>query len=290
MQDDQDTTPQPAGQKEQPNPATAQSVPPAGQPGGTTEPHGVSAGTNPTMAQQIANQPTQHASDGNPAASQDSNNTVEVSLDDQQAIDESDEEPRRNPFLSVGKTIFSWVILPGLIVFFLHTFIFQAFYVSGSSMNPDFQDGDYLIIDKVGITLSNLKGMVGLGGTLSIKRGDVLVFRYPNSPSTFFIKRLIGLPGDRVVVKDGNVIVYPGNGDSSITLNEPYIDQTQVTQGDIDEVVEKDKYFVMGDNRSPNGSFDSREWGQLPKDDVVGVATTRLLPINELGPIKHPTY
>jgi signal peptidase I len=192
--------------------------------------------------------------------------------------------------LGVLKTIFSWIILPGLIVLFLHSFVFQAFYVSGSSMNPDFQDGDYLIIDKVGFTLSNVKATFGLDTSLDLKRGDVLVFRYPNNPSTFFIKRLIGLPGDRVVVKDGKVVIYNSDNPEGLVLKEPYIDQSAVTQGDIDEVVEKNKYFVMGDNREPNGSFDSREWGQLPREDIVGVATARLLPINELGPLKHPTY
>lgn len=215
--------------------------------------------------------------------------------DDELADGEEDatpEEEERQPsaVLGVLKTIFSWIILPGLIVLFLHSFVFQAFYVSGSSMNPDFQDGDYLIIDKVGFTLSNLKATFGLDTSLDLKRGDVLVFRYPNNPSTFFIKRLIGLPGDRVVVKDGKVTIYNAEHPEGLTLTEPYIDQSMVTQGDVDEVVDKDKYFVMGDNRSPNGSFDSREWGQLPRYDVVGVATARLLPINELGPIKHPTY
>ena len=203
---------------------------------------------------------------------------------------EDEEERRPSAVLGVLKTIFSWIILPGLIVLFLHSFVFQAFYVSGSSMNPGFQDGDYLIIDKVGFTLSNVKSTFGLDTSLDLKRGDVLVFRYPNNLSTFFIKRLIGLPGDRVVVKDGKVVIYNNENPDGLVLNEPYIDQSVVTQGDIDEVIEKNKYFVMGDNREPNGSFDSREWGQLPREDIVGVATARLLPINELGPLKHPTY
>lgn len=215
--------------------------------------------------------------------------TAAIPLAEEEEI-EDEEERRPSAVLGVLKTIFSWIILPGLIVLFLHSFVFQAFYVSGSSMNPDFQDGDYLIIDKVGFTLSNVKAAFGLDTSLDLKRGDVLVFRYPNNPSTFFIKRLIGLPGDRVVVKDGKVVIYNNENPEGLVLNEAYIDQSVITQGDIDEVIEKNKYFVMGDNREPNGSFDSREWGQLPRNDVVGVATARLLPINELGPLKHPTY
>lgn len=222
-----------------------------------------------------------------PASSPETTETGEAT-GEESATDE--EEPRPSAVLGVLKTIFSWIILPGLIVLFLHSFVFQAFYVSGSSMNPDFQDGDYLIIDKVGFTLSNIKSTIGLDTSLDLKRGDVLVFRYPNNPSTFFIKRLIGLPGDRVVVKDGRVTIYNNEHPEGLVLTEPYIDPSAVTQGDIDEVVEKNKYFVMGDNREPNGSFDSREWGQLPREDIVGVATARLLPINELGPLKHPNY
>lgn len=209
----------------------------------------------------------------------------------QEAEDDFEDEGRpASAILGVLKTIFSWVVLPGLIVLFLHSFVFQAFYVSGSSMNPDFQDGDYLIIDKVGFTLTTIKATLGMDTRLDLKRGDVLVFRYPNSPGTFFIKRLIGLPGERVVLKDGKFTIYNKENPGGLVLNEPYIDQSLTTQGEIDEVIEDDKYFVVGDNRSPNGSFDSREWGQLPRFDIVGVATARLLPINELGPLKHPTY
>lgn len=205
-------------------------------------------------------------------------------------IEAEQEERQPSAILGVLKTIFSWVILPGLIVLFLHNFVFQAFYVSGSSMNPTFQDGDYLIIDKVGFTLTGVKATLGLDTSLDLKRGDVLVFRYPNSPETFFIKRLIGLPGERVVLKDGTFTIYNDEHPDGLVLEEPYIDESLTTQGEVDEVVEKGNYFVVGDNRAPNGSFDSREWGQLAREDIVGVATARLLPINELGPLKHPSY
>jgi signal peptidase I len=259
-----------------PQPQHNQAVPPA-------SPHAPAA-AQATPA--LADKPQTHpklAPPLKPAAQQEA---------DQADASEEEFEEERAPsaILGVLKTIFSWIVLPGLIVLFLHSFVFQAFYVSGSSMNPGFQDGDYLIIDKVGFTLTTIKAGLGMDTSLDLKRGDVLVFRYPNSPGTFFIKRLIGLPGERVVLKNGKFTIYSDANPDGLELNEPYIDQSLTTQGEIDEVVEEGKYFVVGDNRAPNGSFDSREWGQLPRFDIVGVATARLLPINELGPLKHPTY
>jgi len=262
-------------------PQTSQTAANSEQPAQNTPSHALNPTANPTG--QIPKHP-KLAPPLQPAAQ------TTVDGDDVENDAEDTEEKQPNPFLGALRAIFSWIILPGLIVLFLHSFVFQAFYVSGSSMNPDFQDGDYLIIDKVGFTLSSIKSVVGLDTSLDLKRGDVLVFRYPNSPGTFFIKRLIGLPGERVVLKNGKFTIYNNEHPDGLELDEPYIDQSLTTQGEIDETIEKDKYFVVGDNRAPNGSFDSREWGQLPREDIVGVATARLLPINELGPIKHPTY
>lgn len=177
----------------------------------------------------------------------------------------------------------------GLIVavVILHNFIFQAFYVSGSSMEPDFHDGDYLIISKLPVTFHNL---LSKNKDLDVERGQVLVFKSPQNPKVFFIKRVIGLPGDRVVIKDGVIKIYNEENPNGLELHEDYIDNSQSTLGDIDEVVEEGKLFVLGDNRSLNGSYDSREWGQLPQNNVTGVATLKIMPINQLGPIKEPSY
>lgn len=177
----------------------------------------------------------------------------------------------------------------GLIVavVILHNFIFQAFYVSGSSMEPDFHDGDYLIISKLPVTFHNL---LSKNKDLDVERGQVLVFKSPQNPKVFFIKRVIGLPGDRVVIKDGAIKIYNEENPNGLELHEDYIDNSQSTLGDIDEVVEEGKLFVLGDNRSLNGSYDSREWGQLPQNNVTGVATLKIMPINQLGPIKEPSY
>ncbi len=167
------------------------------------------------------------------------------------------------------------------IVLFIQNFVFQAFYVSGSSMEPDYHNNDYLIISKLPITQFDIGHLFGQKN-MNAHRGDVIVFRYPNAPDTFFIKRIIGLPGDRVVLKDGVYTIYNKDNPDGLILKESYVDPQYVTQGSIDEVVEQGKFFVSGDNRSPGGSFDSREWGQLPQGNVTGFAVLRLLPVNTI--------
>lgn len=173
------------------------------------------------------------------------------------------------------------------LVAILHFFVFQAFYVSGSSMEPDFHDGDYLIISKLPVTFNNL---LTHSNDINFQRGQVLVFKSPQNAKVFFIKRVIGLPGDRVVIKDGKVTIYNKDNPSGLVLHENYTDSSQSTLGDIDEVVEDGKLFVLGDNRSLNGSYDSREWGQLPQANVTGIARLKSCPSANLSPISVPSY
>lgn len=160
--------------------------------------------------------------------------------------------------------LLKFVLVAAVIVVPLRLFVAQPFIVSGASMEPTFLNGQYLIVDELTYHLSEPK------------RGDVIIFRYPKDPSQFFIKRIIGLPGETVLIQSGKVSVKETNG-STVALDESYVvnqgngpDQTyQVPQGD---------YFVMGDNRPE--SSDSRSWGFLPRSDIVGRAVVRLLPFN----------
>lgn len=197
------------------------------------------------------------------------------------------EEPKKKH--TVLKELLIWGAVTIGIVLFIQNFVFQAFYVSGSSMEPDFHNNDYLIISKQPITWWNIGKLWG-NKNMDIKRGDILVFRYPNEPNTFFIKRAIALPGERVTVKNGVVTVYNSAHPDGLVLKEDYIDPQYVIQGDIDQVVEEGKVFVMGDNRSPGGSFDSREWGQLDQKFITGFANLRLLPINTFKLLFRPDY
>lgn len=149
-------------------------------------------------------------------------------------------------------------------------FIASPFIVVGSSMHPTFVNKDYLIIDKLVYRWSKPE------------RGDVVVFHPPYSESTYFIKRVIGLPGERVHV-DGNTVTITLDPDTKdarvLTLSEPYV--SSLRDGITDVTLGSDEYFVMGDNR--NVSSDSRVWGPLPRDHISGRVDLRLFPISVMG-------
>ncbi len=170
------------------------------------------------------------------------------------------------------------VVLIALVtVFIIRSFVVQPFLVSGASMSPNFQNGNYLLVDEVTYLLRQPQ------------RGEVIVFRYTGDKSSFFIKRVIGLPGEKVVVKDGKVnITKPGENETSFTLDEGYLPLQTKTVGDVTEKLADDEYFVMGDNRG--NSFDSRNWGPLHEKDIVGIVRLRLYPFSEFETINHPVY
>lgn len=173
--------------------------------------------------------------------------------------------------------ILNWFIIPIIIVFVLHNFVFQAFHVVGSSMVPTLHDMDYIIVSKVGKTVSGFEHKSYIP-----HRYDVVVFHYPKDPSLIFVKRVIGLPGEHIVVKDGHVTIY--NSQNAQGLNPDtslYQRAAETTQGSFDDIVPQGSIFVLGDNRTPSGSFDSRDWGFLPSSYIVGTAYIRLLPLDQ---------
>ena|SRR3989338_2130715 len=154
-----------------------------------------------------------------------------------------------------------------LIVAPIRIFIMEPFVVSGSSMFPTFVNKDYLIIDKLSYRWSEPE------------RGDVVVFRYPNDQTKFFIKRIIGLPNETVDIS-GSVITITNvkNQENSFNLEEPYVKNT--ANNDTHLKLKSDEYFVMGDNRS--ASSDSRYWGAVKRDLIRGKAFLRLLPVSNI--------
>lgn len=164
--------------------------------------------------------------------------------------------------MKVLKEIFWLVLLAVLIVVPIRVFVAQPFVVEGLSMYPTFGDGDYLIIDELTYRLEDPA------------RGDVIVFRYPNNPSIFYIKRIIGLPGETVKIVDGIVTITKTDG-TELTLDEKYVVAEDATYSG-KTMVGSEQYFVLGDNRPK--SSDSRVWGVLPKQDIMGKAFVRLLP------------
>ena len=171
-------------------------------------------------------------------------------------------------------------IIALIIVAPIRYFLFQPFIVSGASMAPNFATGDYLIVDEISYRLS------------SPQRGDVVVFNagfIPNYTGQRFIKRIIGLPGETVDVINGQVEIIK-DGKTTV-LDEKYLPadlKTYGANGDINVTLKPDQYFVMGDNRPY--SYDSRMWGVLPKSDIIGKASLRILPINNLSEISRPAY
>lgn len=165
------------------------------------------------------------------------------------------------------KDLFTLVLLIVVVVIPIRLFIISPFVVDGESMHPTFKNLDYLVIDEL---LYNFKDPA---------RGDVVVFRYPTNPSVFYIKRVIGLPGEAVSINHGVVTIISPSGEK-LRLDEPYIVNEDATYTR-DFSLNPGEYFVMGDNR-PNSS-DSRFWGALPRKNIIGRADLRLLPIGSSG-------
>jgi signal peptidase I len=160
-----------------------------------------------------------------------------------------------------------YAIIALLIVVPFRIFVAQPYIVSGSSMDPTFKNGDYLIVDQLSKRFEEPK------------RESVVIIRYPKDPSKFFIKRLIGFPGETVNIKDGVVSIYNDATKENISLNEPYVVYKKIEN--FSEKLEPGEYFVMGDNRA--GSSDSRIWGSVPEKYIIGVPVLRLLPFNKVG-------
>ena len=174
--------------------------------------------------------------------------------------------------------IFLWeitkiVVVAAVIVLPIRYFLFQPFLVKGESMEPNFHNGDYLIIDQLSY---RLKGP---------QRGEVVVFKYPKAPSQRYIKRIVGLPGETVEIKEGEVTVSGSSLDESTYLSEfVYTDPREFKTITLNE----DEYFVLGDNRI--ASSDSRIWGPLPRENIIGRVFIRAWPFAALAKVELPAY
>lgn len=165
------------------------------------------------------------------------------------------------------KDFFLLALLIVIVVIPLRVFVVSPFVVDGESMHPTFEHLDYLIVDEIVYRFERPR------------RGDVVVFRYPKNPSIFYIKRIVGLPGETVSIVRGAVSVRSAAG-TLITLDEPYVVNEDATYTK-DVTLAAGQYFVLGDNR-PNSS-DSRVWGPLPARDIIGRVDARLLPLSLAG-------
>lgn len=166
-------------------------------------------------------------------------------------------------------------IIAAIIVLPIRYFIFQPFIVKGESMLPNFQSGDYLIVDEVSYRIGNPR------------RGDVVVLKYPLDTNQRFIKRIIGLPGETIRIKNGEIIVSKDSA-NLVLKEEKYLSNLEITEGNLQLTLSDDEYFVLGDNR--DFSYDSRRWGVLPGKDIIGRVILRVFPIANMSYISEPAY
>ncbi len=178
---------------------------------------------------------------------------------------------------SLGKSIgsFFWELLKAFILAMviivpIRYFVVQPFFVRGASMEPSFYDGEYLVIDQLSYQFRDPK------------RGEVVVFHYPQDESEFFIKRVIGLPGEEVRIEGGRIIIRNTSYPAGIELNESeYISSDVRTGGQVHVQLGSDEYFVLGDNRP--ASSDSRSWGPVTRDEIIGRTWIRAWPLDRIG-------
>ena len=160
------------------------------------------------------------------------------------------------------------VIISLAIILPIRYFLIQPFYVKGASMEPTFDDREYLIIDEISY---RFKDPV---------RGEVVVFRYPYDPRQYFIKRIVALPGEKIQVQDSVVTVFNDDQPDGFVLEErDYLKDNTITIGNKSVELGEDEYFVLGDNRS--SSLDSRTFGPLPIKNIVGKVWIRGWPLNK---------
>lgn len=159
------------------------------------------------------------------------------------------------------RDILKFALIAALIVIPVRVYIAKPFIVSGSSMIPAFSDGDWLVVDELSYNFREPE------------RGEIVIFRFPKNPSKFFIKRIVGLPGETLEIKEDAIFITSGG--ITEKLDEPYVKGRTV--GSTSVTLSGSEYFVLGDNRV--ASSDSRVWGPLPLDLVVGRVLLRFFPL-----------
>ena len=169
-------------------------------------------------------------------------------------------------------SIFVWeitkiVVISLAIIIPVRYYLIQPFFVRGASMEPNFDNGQYLVINEIGYRFEEPV------------RGEVVVFKYPLDTSQYYIKRIIGLPDEMIEIEDGQITIYNSEFPQGMILDElSYLPEGLITRGKIKVKLGEDEYFVLGDNRQ--ASSDSRQWGALPRDFIIGRVWLRAWPFD----------
>lgn len=193
---------------------------------------------------------------------------------------EADAEARSAVVLVYIAEFVKIFIVAAAIILPIRLFLVQPYYVKGSSMEPNFFENEYLIVDKISVNFQKLK------------RGEVIVFRFPKAEQKFLIKRVIGLPGEKVEACGNTIRVWNNEYLQGITLSEnPYTPRQfspQMFQRCVTEQVGEHEYFVLGDNRP--ASYDSSIFGTIPDDHITGRVIFRGLPVEKVKIFGAPRY
>lgn len=169
------------------------------------------------------------------------------------------------------------IIVSLIIIIPVRYYVIQPFYVKGASMEPNFYDHEYLIINEISYRFN------------APQRGDIVVFRYPKSPSDFFIKRVIGLPNEKVEIVNNKIIIYNQANPNGLVLDESsYLPNGADMLGEISIQLNTDEYYVLGDNRM--SSLDSRSFGPIARADIVGKTWVRGWPFSRFKVFERPEY
>ena len=183
----------------------------------------------------------------------------------------------RSEVLSFFWEVIKIIVVALVIIIPVRYYLFQPFFVKGASMEPTFNDGDYVLIDELSYNFRDLK------------RGEVIIFRAPPDHSQFYIKRVIGLPSEQIEVKDNKILIFNKQNPQGFILDESgYLDSSVLTLGDLKEKLGEHEYFVLGDNRLH--SSDSRSWGIVDKNLVTGRVLLRAWPLDQITKFKPTVY
>ncbi|MCX6810601.1 MAG: signal peptidase I [Candidatus Berkelbacteria bacterium] len=193
-------------------------------------------------------------------------------------------ENRTSSFFSFLFDLAKTFVVVMLIAFAIRYFVIQPFVVDGDSMMPTFVNNEYLIAEKISYDFTQPS------------RGDIVIFRYPKNPSIIYIKRIIGLPGETVTIKDGKVYIADSLDATPLQVTESYIDSSIKTNlfdatapdQQLKLTLKDNEFFALGDNR--DHSSDSREWGILPRANIIGRVWLTVTPIDHFKLWSHQNY
>lgn len=204
-------------------------------------------------------------------------------------MSERGEEEPKGEYVGIGGLLMEMVrvfLLALVIIIPVRIFLFQPFFVQGSSMEPSFSDGEYLVVSEFGYKETSLPFFERFHAKVksfkTIERQEVAVFHYPKNPDQYFIKRVIGLPGESVEIRRGKVLISNEENPDGFVLDESaYLGPETLTSDMPKFRLGENEYFVLGDNRLY--SYDSRSIGPISKKEIIGRVLLRAWPVNQFA-------